>query len=175
MTRPSPPYYDAIRPEIVANGTGGIVLFSGDDFPGPAIRLVTGETASHVGVVLVLQGLSGPFVCLYESLPSGFVISSLSLKLRGYNGHAWWYPLKDEWRMDEQVRGIEDRIRKYEGTGYAWGDLIRMLITRPDIDTGRMICSEVVQVVAGNITTGPICTPQGVLGLGMWNGGKGLI
>lgn len=168
------PFYDKVRDSIVENGTGGLILFQGFDFPGPQIRRATGEQASHVGVVRIAQGLSGAWVDIYESMPSGFIISSLSRCLQNYNGHAWWYPMKDEYRDEANVIKIEERMREYDGTKYDYWDLIKMLVTRPPIDTTRMICSEAALVVTTGITEGPIPTPQGVLDYNRWGKGRGI-
>jgi hypothetical protein len=163
--------YQAARDHIIDNGTGGLLLWSGNSPLGNAIKAcgprqskLLPEPVNHASVVLVMSGVEQSRIFTYESLENGFQPHFLSHELEHYDGHVYWLPLKD--RYSRKV--IEDRMFQYDGTPYGYRELITFPIHRADISTETMICSESSEVVVTGNLTGKIHAPGELPDLGVW-------
>jgi hypothetical protein len=112
-------------------GTGDVVEFAGADIPGPEIRWKTGRDTNHTGMIVLMES---PYTgvrrrYLHEAVSGGVQGDYLSNVLQNYKGKAYWYPLKNEYRIE--IPQIEERAFPPHpaslGTSYDWGGLIKQL------------------------------------------------
>ena len=119
---------------------------------------------NHASVSVCLQGIRGFRILNYEGTKTGFDPHGMSREIETFDGHVYWLKLKDGFDRGD----IEERCFHYEHTPYDFKGLVKMAVTRPEIDVRHMICSVAVYVMVSGITTGRMKAPWELLDLGYW-------
>jgi uncharacterized protein YycO len=124
--------------------TGDLIQWSGCGIISGLIKLISWSKFNHSSIVIRPSEL-GVFKdrrFILEALESGIVVRLLSERIRTYGGHAWWYPLKDDF-MD-----IREDLGKWaldkEGTPYDFGSLFKNIFGHVSADAREFFCSEFV-------------------------------
>jgi hypothetical protein len=103
-----------------------------------------------------------------EAMSIGFYPDILSKYIKDYQGHIYWYPLKDEW--DKYRAQIGSEILSMIGTKYDWLGVGKQLFGKVSADARRMFCSEAWEIGYQN-TAPQLCVDMKGLALtptGMW-------
>ena len=99
-----------------------------------------------------------------EAMSIGFYPDILSTYIQRYDGHIWWYPLKEEW--DPMRQAIGEKALALVGTRYDFGSLIKQAFARVSSNASRLFCSEAWQLIYG--FKGQALTPTGMHALGIF-------
>jgi hypothetical protein len=140
--------YELLRDRFT---TGDCIEYRGTDIIGVDIRVKTGEGVNHSELVVVMvspyTGVQRNYT--HGALGNGTVPEYLSNTLAKYNGVAYWYPLKDEYK--QFIHDIEKRAFDFLGRDYDYEGIVKNLLGHTAVQTeGRLFCSEYVQVSCWN-------------------------
>ena len=131
--------YESVREKMAS---GDVILWKGNGLISWLIRRFT--EFSHASLVLRLKEFRGlkDRRFLVEALGSGVDLRLLSRRLRGYDGEAWWFPLKSEYR--EKRSAIVAWALNQVGKPYDYGSLFKNILGRVNEDVNAYFCSELV-------------------------------
>jgi hypothetical protein len=109
--------------------TGDCLLYSGRSLIGKLIEFFTRSKFNHARLVLRIDQNAGldHQVWTLEALADGITLGLLSRVLETYSGHAWWYPLKDEY--DSLRNRMGEWALSKVGTPYNYEALISNALT----------------------------------------------
>ena len=112
--------YDGVCHQIQP---GDVIAFSGLDISSETVKLATGSTVSHVGIILdlTMQGdRLQPLVM--ESSPiegfNGVGIQPLATRVSGYAGPIWWLPLKPAVRRQLKLSKFQQFLKQQDKKPY---------------------------------------------------------
>ena len=131
--------------------TGDMLQWRGNYSFSKLIRKVTGENENHTSMVIRLEQFPGRVFSI-EALEHGLHLWPLSHLLKKYDGSVNWYPIRDEYYVNNMEGPSADAARwllAHLGTPYDWADCAsnwRTLIGfNPDpADERQLYCSESV-------------------------------
>jgi hypothetical protein len=130
--------------------TGDLIEWHGYSLLDIAIRKRTGYDVNHSSLVVILNS---PFterrVLLFEALASGICITFASQQLRDYNGHAYYFQMKDEFAVKEFMATVEGIAFLFAGIPYDYKGILENLFSHDTIQTNYLFCSEFVQICHG--------------------------
>lgn len=129
--------YEAIRPLI---RTGDDILWGPGGPIGSIISWWTGSPYCHVSKVIRFSEYDVDRVYLLEALDAGVVLTSLSSRLEGHGGNAWWFPLAGE--LEPARPFIASWALMLIGRKYDYAGLLGNIAGRISEDAKRVICSE---------------------------------
>ena len=108
-----------------------------------------------------------------EAMSDGFFPRILSDYIKDYEGHIYWYPLKDEWNPYRIQIGTT--IMSMFGVGYNFLGVAKQLIMKTNANTRRLFCSQAWQIGLQNVAPqlcnnigGKTLTPAGMWKLGTY-------
>lgn len=130
--------------------TGGVIEYRGTDIIAMGIRARTGYGVNHSELAIVMQS---PYTGVrrnytHGALAHGTIPEYLSNTLAKYNGVAYWYPLKEEYR--DFISDIEERAFEYLGIGYDYFGIVKNLLGRTAVEKALQFCSEYCQICCWN-------------------------
>jgi hypothetical protein len=130
--------YMEVREEMK---TGDMLEWASPGIIGKLIRWRTGEY-SHTSGIIRLSEYEGKPRRRYhlEAQEKGFYPATLSTEVETYEGHIWWYPLKDEYSL---MRGaIGEKALSMVGVGYDFLSLFKNVLGRVNVNVKKLFCSE---------------------------------
>lgn len=135
--------------------TGDHIGWRSDGIIGHLIRWCTTDSINHSSMAIRLQyeGLDKRRFDM-GALNRGMEFHLLSKLLRNYNGHVWWYPLKDDYGDLRPV--FARRAFTILDTKYDYGSLFKNVLGRVSTNAEKFFCSEAWNwIVAGaGVNTG---------------------
>lgn len=123
--------------------TGDVILWKGNSILGRLIRLWT--PFNHASLIVRLEGYEGrdgERRYIMEALEGGIDLNLLSASIRGYDGEAWWFPLKSKY--DSQRNFIREYALDNCTAKYDYNGLLSNALGRISPDAQRYICSEFI-------------------------------
>ena len=97
---------------------------------------------NHTSGIIRLKEYEGEArrVFVTESLEAGTVLNLLSRRLEKFDGHVWWYPLKDGW--NSKRRKIGETALEYIGIKYDYKSIMEMITGSVSVDVKKFFCTE---------------------------------
>lgn len=141
--------YHEIRKDIQ---DGDVIAFGGRGMVSNLIKLFTRSNVSHVALMMRAISKTGERLNqIIESTTldnySGVVVNRLSNRLKGYDGEAWWLPLKQEFRNkargEDAYKWLVKQKRKTYDTWQAIGSGLDLLLNNNE-DYDKLYCSEII-------------------------------
>jgi len=138
--------YNVVKEQLKS---GDLLLWQTNGKVGRIIQWYTDSDYSHASLVIRLAEYEGLERHRYttESLRHGVVLNLLSRRLEHQKGHAWWFPLKDEWNDKRQLIG--ERALSYVGIPYDFKGIFRFLFGPVSADIQAIFCSELCALAYG--------------------------
>jgi hypothetical protein len=129
--------------------TGDILGWSGEGIISNIIKWKTDGNISHSSMIIRLKEYEGDDMRIFqtEALANGVYPDILSRRLQDYEGHVYWYQLKDEWN-DKRIE-IGRRLTDMWGTGYDYLSLFKQLIGKANTNARKLFCSETCWIALG--------------------------
>lgn len=137
--------------------SGDLVEFRSASTIGRMIRYFTKKDVNHSAFLFRIDEFVGlkDRVFIIEALGKGLEINALSLRLKEYEGAAYWYPLKSDYE------GFRDRMSSYAflqeakvvEKQYDYVSLFSNIFGPVSIDAKKFFCSEFYQasLIAANM------------------------
>ena len=138
--------YNMLRPLM---GDFDLLQWESDTVLGRLIQWFTGGDINHSGIVCRWPNRNR--VDTIEALADGFQQHRLSPRLYSHRGHVYWHPLHPKFystslhpklRYDLMTVALDMR-----GIGYAFGDLIKQVVSRVVPGAKRVFCSEGIFII----------------------------
>ncbi|MEZ5571192.1 MAG: hypothetical protein R3E64_04135 [Halioglobus sp.] len=125
--------------------TGDLLLLEGRGLFSTPIRMITGQQASHVAILLwIADGL-----WVAEMRGQGYTLMRASQRVSEMGEHGQVYWGKAPYRLRWQVNEVRDAALSYRGYRYSWWTLITVWlsqVTRRRMPS-NLVCSTLVQRV----------------------------
>lgn len=128
--------------------TGDVLLVEGTGLFSTCIRVLTGQQASHVAILLWLGGYGGG-LWVAEMRGQGYTLTRASQRVpeMAEHGHVYWgkAPQHLRWR----VEGMRDTALSFRGSRYSWWTLVTVWcaqIMRRRVPRS-LVCSTLVEKV----------------------------
>jgi hypothetical protein len=142
------PYHKA-RSEMK---NGDLVEFSSHSLIGNAIKYFTNKDVNHSALLFHVEEFKDikDRKFLMEALADGIELNLFSLRLRGYKGKVYWYPLKDEYdHLRDKIACLallaEGRV---DEIAYDYLSLFKNMWKKVSVDVEKnSFCSEFYQYV----------------------------
>jgi hypothetical protein len=137
--------YMSIREQMK---TGDMLEWASNGIVGKIIRWRSGPYSHTSGIIRMseYEGLERRRFAI-EAAEKGLVLTVLSTDLKKYDGHCWWYPLKEDWNPMRQ--GIGEKALAAIGTPYDFQSLFKNALGHVSADAKRLFCSEAWYIFYG--------------------------